>query len=81
MVEWLRPHFHAQNEVVDLFCAITKCHGWLKSTGTEVTVRLEPLEQPRCSQAQEQLCRKLTSLLALTPNGKRLIVEVGEAPR
>ncbi len=81
MVEWLRPHFHAQDEVVDLFYAITKCHGWLKSTATEVTVRLEPLEQPRCRQAQEQLCRKLTSLLARTPNGKRLTVEVGEAPR
>jgi hypothetical protein len=80
MIDWLSPHFNAKDELVDLFYAITNCHGWLKSTTTEVTVRLEPLQQPRNRLAQEQLCRKLTSLQARTPNGKRLMVEVGEAP-
>jgi hypothetical protein len=80
MIDWLRPHFNAKEELVDLFYSITNCHGWLKSTTTEVTVRLEPLQQPRYRLAQEQLCRKLSSLQARTPNGKRLMVEVGEAP-
>ena len=80
MVDWLRPHYHATEEVVDLFYAITACHGWIKSTATEVTVRLEPLQRPSARLAQEQLCRKLTGLLARTPKGKRLLVEVGEAP-
>ena len=80
MVDWLRPHFEQEEELVDLFYAITNCHGWIKSTKTEVTVRLEPLQQPSRRQAQEQLCRRLTSLGARTPTGKWLIVEVGEEP-
>jgi hypothetical protein len=81
MVDWLRPHFDEENELVDLFYAITQCQGWIKSTKTDVTVRLEPLQQPRRQLAQEQLCRKLTSLGARTPNGKWLVVEVNEKPR
>jgi transposase len=80
MVDWLRPHFTEENEIVDLFYAITGCHGWIRSTKTEVTVRLEPLQQPRRRQAQEMLCRKLTNLGARTPTGKWLSVEVGEEP-
>jgi len=80
MVDWLRPHFDLENELVDLFYAITQCQGWIKSTKTEVTVRLEPLQQARYRTAQEQLCRKLTSLGARTPTGKWLVVEVGEEP-
>jgi hypothetical protein len=81
MVDWLRPHFDEENELVDLFYAITHCQGWIKSTKTDVTVRLEPLQQPRRRLAQEQLCRKLTSLGARTPNDKWLAVEVNEEPR
>lgn len=80
MVDWLRPYFNQENEVVDLFYAITFCHGWIKSTQREVVVRLEPLEQGSRRSAQEQLCRKLTSLGVQTPTGKRLIIEVGESP-
>ncbi|MBI4727874.1 hypothetical protein HY768_11790 [candidate division TA06 bacterium] len=80
MVDWLRPHFDAENELVDLFYAITNCQGWIRSTKTEVTVRLEPLQQPRRRLAQEQLCRRLTNLGARTPAGKWLVVEVGEGP-
>lgn len=78
MVDWLRPHFDEENELVDLFYAITNCHGWIKSTKTEVMVQLEPLQQPRRRLAQEQLCRKLTNLGARTPTGKWLVVEVAE---
>jgi hypothetical protein len=80
MVEWLRTFFNQDNEVVDLFYAITNCHGWIKSTKNEVIVRLEPLQQPKRRMAQEQLCRKLTNLGAKTPRGKWLMIEVGESP-
>lgn len=80
MVEWLRPELQNDNEVVDLFYAITYCHGWVKSTPTEVIVRLEPLQQPKRRAAQEQLCRRLSGLLAQTPMGKWLILEVGSCP-
>ena len=80
MVDWLRPFFNQENELVDLFYTITYCHGWIKSTEKEVIVRLEPLQQKSRRLAQEQLCRKLTSLGAQTPNGKWLVIEVGESP-
>ena len=80
MVEWLLPFYENKNEYVDLFYAITNCQGWIKSEKHKVTVRLEPLEQPSRRAAQEQLCRKLTGLGALTPAGKSLTVEVGNPP-
>ncbi len=70
MVEWLLPFYENKNEYVDLFYAITSCQGWVKSEKHTVTVRLEPLEQPSRRAAQQQLCRKLTGLGALTPAGK-----------
>jgi hypothetical protein len=80
MVEWLQPYFNQDNEVVDLFYAITSCHGWVKSTEQEVVVRLEPLQQEKRRRAQEQLCRKLTSLAVQTPTGKYMVIEVGDSP-
>ena len=80
MVDWLRSYYPQDNEVVDLFYAITHCHGWVRNNAEAVTVRLEPLQQPKRRAAQEQFCRKLTALGAQTPQGKRLIVEVGESP-
>jgi hypothetical protein len=80
MVNWLKPFFKLDNEVVDLFYTITDCHGWIKSTATEVIVRLEPLQQPKRRAAQEQLCGILTFLNATTLKGKRLRIEVGEDP-
>ena len=66
--------------MVDLFYAITHCHGWVKSGKAEVIVRLEPIQQPKRRAAQIQLCRKLTSLGARLPSGKWLKVEVGDDP-
>ena len=80
MVSWLSEFYDCENEVVDLFYAITNCHGWVKSTPNAVTVRLEPIQQPKRRAAQEQLCRKLTSLGARLPTGKWLVVEVGNSP-
>jgi len=80
MVEWLLPFYENKNEYVDLFYAIASCQGWVKSETHKVTVRLESLEQPSRRAAQQQLCRKLTGLGALTPAGKSLVVEVGDSP-
>jgi hypothetical protein len=80
MVDWLRAYYDHDNEVVDLFYAITHCHGWVRNEAETVTVRLEPLHQPKRRAAQEQFCRKLTALGAQAPMGKRFIVEVGESP-
>lgn len=80
MVDWLSPYFKEKDELIDLFYAITNCHGWIKSSKSEVIVRLEPLQQRSRRIGQEQLCRRLTSLRVHTPNGKLLVVEVGGAP-
>ena len=80
MVEWLRNDYKHENDLVDLFYAITNCHGWIKSTKNEVIVRLEPMQQKSRRLAQEQLCRKLTSLGAMIPNRKWLRIEVGAPP-
>jgi transposase len=81
MVDLLRPNWNQENEIVDLFYAVTDCQGWVRSDKEEVRVRLEPLEQPRRRFAQEQLCRKLTYLATRLPMGKLLVMEVGEDPR
>ena len=80
MVDWLRNDYKHENDLVDLFYAITNCHGWIKSTNNEVIVRLEPVQQKSRRLAQEQLCRKLTSLGAITSNGKWLRIETGTSP-
>ncbi len=80
MTDWLLCHYPNENEYVDLFYAITECHGWIKSEADRVVVRLEPLQQPSRRKAQEQLCRQLNTLKAYIPNGKILQIEVGPAP-
>lgn len=80
MVDWLQPMFNNKNEVVDLFYAIADCQGWIQCTAQKIIVRLEPLQQPKRRAAQEQLCRKLTSLCAKTPMGKAMVIEVGGSP-
>ncbi len=80
MVDWLKPFFNEENEIVDLFYAIADCHGWVKTTRDKVIVRIEPLERPKRRMAQEQLCRKLTNLGAVTPTGKWMVIEVGNCP-
>ena len=80
MVDWLQDYYENENELVDLFYAITSCQGWIKNTDMQVSVRLEPLQQTKRRVAQEQLCRKLTGLGVQLPSGKYLVVEVGENP-
>jgi hypothetical protein len=80
MTDWLLCYYPNENEYVDLFYAITQCHGWIKSEADRVVVRLEPLQQPSRRKAQEHLCKKLTALNAYIPTGKVLQIEVGPSP-
>lgn len=80
MTDWLLSYYPNENEYVDLFYAITQCHGWIKSEAHRVVVRLEPLQQPSRRKAQEQLCKHLTSLSAYILIGKILQIEVGPSP-
>jgi len=80
MTDWLLCHYPNENEYVDLFYAITRCHGWIKSEAASVVVRLEPLQQANRRRAQEQLCKKLNALNAYIPIGKILQIEVGPSP-
>jgi hypothetical protein len=80
MTDWLLCHYPNENEYVDLFYAITQCHGWVKSEADRVVVRLEPMQQPVRKKAQEQFCNRLNALSAYLPNGKILQIEVGSSP-
>jgi len=80
MTDWLLCHYPSENEYVDLFYAITQCHGWVKSEADRVVVRLEPIQQPVRKKAQEQFCNRLNALTASLPNGKILQIEVGPSP-
>ncbi|KPA14593.1 transposase [Candidatus Magnetomorum sp. HK-1] len=80
LTDWLLCHYPNENEYVDLFYAITECHGWIKSEADKVVVRLEPLQQPSRRKAQEQLCKRLTALSSYIPIGKVLKIEVGSSP-
>ena len=80
MTDWLLSLYPNKDEYVDLFYAITRCHGWIKSEAYRVVVRLEPLQQSCRRKAQEQFCRRLTALSAHLPTGKVLQIEVGNSP-
>ena len=80
MTDWVLCHYPNENEYVDLFYAITQCHGWIKSEADRVVVRLEPLQQPSRRKAQEQFCKRLNALNAYIPIGKMLQIEVGSSP-
>ena len=80
MTDWLLCYYPHENEYVDLFYAITNCHGWIKSEADRVVVRLEPLQQPSRRKAQEQFCKRLNALSAYLPIGKILQIEVGPSP-
>ncbi len=80
MTAWLSSDYPNKAEYVDLFYAITECHGWIKSEADRVVVRLEPLQQPSRRKAQEQFCKKLTALNVYLPIRKILQIEVGSSP-
>jgi len=80
LIDWLEDSYAKDSDRVDLLYAILNCHGWIRSDGQWVVVRMEPLQQPARRSAQEQLCRKLSGLGAKIPGGKWLRIEVGDSP-
>ena len=64
-------------DLLPVLDALTKSHGWIRSTEETVEVLLEPLDTPAYKAAQFQLCRKLTGMNITLHNGKRLIYDVG----
>ena len=80
MIKELSSYYQNDDEVVDLFYAISECHGWSRVTEKNVYFRLEPLQQKKRRMAQVHLCKKLTSLGYILPSGKKIIIEVGENP-
>jgi transposase-like protein len=68
-------------DLIPVLEAITRCHGWIKTTPEAVLIRLEPLEVPRFQAAQIQLCQVLNQMGARLSNGKILLYEVGERPK
>ena len=80
MTDWLLTFYPNKEEYVDLFYAITRCHGWIRTEEKKVIVRLEPLPQPGRRKAQEELCNKLSSLAVRVPSNKFLQLEIGTSP-
>ena len=68
-------------DLLPVLDAITYCRGWVRSTREVVEVRLEPLDIPRFRAAQIQLCRALNEKEIRLRNGKRLLYDVGSAPK
>jgi len=81
LVSQIRDGWTKELDAVDLFYAITACHGWIKCDKKSVSVILEPMEIPRRLAAQKKLCSYLTSLGASLPNGKFLSIQVDVNPK
>jgi transposase len=67
-------------DTIPVLEAIIKGNGWIKTTKTTVTVRLEPLERQSYFSAQIQLCRHLNTLKAKLGDGKILYFDVAPSP-
>jgi hypothetical protein len=77
-IEILEKFYYNQNDIVDLFYAITNCQGSIEVSGTQIKVILEPLEQSGRRVAQIDFCRYLTNLMVCTPSKKYFVVEVAK---
>ena len=77
-IEILGKFYNNQNDIVDLFYAITNCHGTVEILANQIKVILEPLEQRSRRTAQIDFCRYLTNLMVCTPSKKYFVVEVAK---
>jgi len=75
-VDILCKYYDNDNDIVDLFYAITHCHGTIEISPQNVTVKLEPLQQHSRRLAQIDFCRYLTVLGAQTHNKKNIVLKV-----
>jgi len=81
LIEIFRGFLSNERDLLPVLDAITQSRGWIKSTKEAMMIRLEPLETPRFKAAQIQLCRYLNEQEIRLENGKRLLYDVGPAPR
>jgi hypothetical protein len=75
-VDILRRFYPNENDIVDLYYAITNCQGKIDVTKNQVTVTLEPLEQKCRRHAQIDFCNYLNGLNIKTPTKKQFILKV-----
>ncbi len=80
MVNFFMPKLCIPNttKIIVIVYALSDFQG---STREAVEIRLEPLDIPRFRAAQIQLCRALNEKEIRLRNGKRLLYDVGSAPK
>lgn len=80
LTEIFKEYLPDARDLIPVLEAITRCHGWIRSTSEVMEIRLEPLDTPRFKAAQIQLCRKLNEMNIRLNNGKLLLYDVGDEP-
>lgn len=80
LIEIFKDYLPNERDLIPVLEAITRCHGWIKSTSEAIEIRLEPLDTPRFRVAQIQLCTRLNEMNIRLNNGKLLLYDVGHEP-
>jgi len=80
LIEIFSNYMSDNRDVIPVLEAIIKGNGWIRTTRTTVTVRLEPLERQSYHAAQIQLCRHLNTLKTKLGDGKLLLFDVASNP-
>ena len=80
LIEIFSNYLPDNRDTIPVLEAIIRGNGWIKTTKTTVTVRLEPLERQSYHSAQIQLCRHLNTLKTKLGNGKILLFDVASNP-
>lgn len=80
LIEIFSNYMLDNRDTIPVLEAIIKGNGWIKTTRTTVTVRLEPLERQSYQSAQIQLCRHLNTLKTKLGDGKLLLFDVAPNP-
>jgi len=80
LIEIFSNYVTNNRDTIPVLEAIIRGNGWIKTTKTTVTVRLEPLERQSYHSAQIQLCRHLNTLKTKLGDGKILLFDVATNP-
>ncbi|MDP2843211.1 MAG: helix-turn-helix domain-containing protein [Acetobacterium sp.] len=80
LIEIFSNYVPDNRDTIPVLEAIIRGNGWIKTTKTTVTVRLEPLERKSYHSAQIQLCRHLNTLKTKLGDGKILLFDVAPNP-
>ena len=80
LIEIFTNYVPDKRDTIPVLEAIIKGKGWIRTTRTTVTVKLEPLERKSYRTAQIQLCRHLNTLETKLGDGKILLFDVSNQP-